>query len=336
MNVYKMHFTSPLHLGVDGIDGQEKVEDMLRSDTIFSAVMANWGLLFDDDVEELCEKPPFLLSSAFPYVGTGRYYPVPVGMFDDIIKKDSGNRKFWKKVDFIPEKYILKFCKKGELPLEELDELKAFISEEEEKNETGAGGIYSNSKLVYRTGSERPRIGIDRLISSVMDEAFFYSRDVVFNDNCGLFFLVEYSDNSVMKKFDAVLRLLGDNGIGADRSIGRGQFVFSKEETTLKSAAPEKKGLLLSCYLPAEDEVKGGVLSDSMYNMVFRSGYVHDFRMRNLRKKRVTMLGEGSIISHRGRKGGIVARVCDKDEMDIPHNVYRDGRAFLLEFEGGA
>lgn len=335
MHVYKLHFTSPLHLGVDGIDGQEKVEEMLRSDTIFSAIMSTWGLLFDDDIESLCENSPFIVSSAFPFIGKQRFYPGPIGIFDEIIREDDGDKKFWKKIDFIPEAYIKTFLKKGKLSNDELLKLKSFIRDQEATEDEIAGGMYRDSRLAYRAGSERPRLGIDRLTSSVRENAFFYSRDVVFAENSGLFFLIEFFEESIQDKFDAVMRLLGDNGIGADRSIGRGQFVFSKEEIDLKTAGDGKNGYLLSCYLPEREEVEEGVLENSSYNLISRSGYVYDYRMRNTRRQQLTMLSEGSIISHVGRNGGMVACVCNKDKMDIPHNVYRNGKAFLLEVEGG-
>ncbi len=334
MHVYKLHFTSPLHLGVDGIDGQEKVEEMLRSDTIFSAIMSNWGLLFDDDVESLCGNPPFTVSSAFPFIGEQRFYPVPIGIFDEIIKENKEDKKFWKKLDFIPETYIKMFLKNGKVSRDELMKLKSFIRDEESRDIKTGVGMYRDSRLAYRAGSERPRLGIDRLSSSVKEDAFFYSRDVVFNKDAGLFFLAEFSQEADQVKFDAVMRLLGDNGIGADRSIGRGQFEFSKEEIDLKTANNGKTGYLLSCYLPGREEVEEGVLENSIYNLIFRSGYVYDYRMRNTRKQRLIMLSEGAIVSHIGRNGGIVARVCNKDKMDIPHNVYRNGKAFLLEVGG--
>ena len=78
-NIAKLNFTSPLHLGAEGAS-VEKIYDFLHSDTLFSAICHGWLEAYGSkDLEDLLEEfptnqqalppsPPFLLSSAFPFV----------------------------------------------------------------------------------------------------------------------------------------------------------------------------------------------------------------------------------------------------------------------------
>ena len=153
------------------------------------------------------------------------------------------------------------------------------------------------------------------------------SRDLYFYENAGLFFLVEFNDENTRKKFDASLKLLGDNGIGADRTIGRGDFSFTYEEHSyFQKPTDNQYALLLSLYLPSEEEIKGGLLNKSWYNLKERKGYISHFLLKNLIRKPLTMLTEGSIISYQGRRQGIIVDVSSSPQMKI----YRNGKAFFV------
>lgn len=317
MYCYKLKFKSPLHLGTDGGIGQEDLEERLHSDTLFSAIIYTWSLLFDDDINELCKSPKFKLSSVFPYINNIRFYPTPLGLFDEYMLNKEIEIKKWKKLDYIPENLLLIFLNSGKIKKGEIEK---FNSEYLDK-------YYKKSKLYYAKVSERPRIAVDRLTSSVLEDSFFMSRDIEFNENSGLFFLVDFEDEKIKSKFDSSLNLLADNGIGADRAIGRGHFSFHSERIDLFRKPTDKEfAFLLSLYLPLKSEVEGGVLDSSWYTFKSRKGYVSHYRFRNIRRKSLNMIKEGSIISPLGRSTGDIVEVYSDGNTSI----YRNGQGFFL------
>ena len=81
---YHLLFQQPVHFGLEGI-GQENIEQTVRSDTLWGAIIQKWLLLHADDPTKLCRNSPFTVSSCFPLVGGQRYYPVPLGALDRLM-----------------------------------------------------------------------------------------------------------------------------------------------------------------------------------------------------------------------------------------------------------
>lgn len=321
MHAYMLKFQSPLHLGIDGI-GSEKIEDCLHSDTIFSAVVTCWKMLFEDDIDLLCHTPGFKISSAFPYIGENKFYPVPIGALDDIMSDKKEDLKEWRKLKYIPEDLLIRYLTKGKFDFDDLKILK---------------GQYADLfQEKFGQEFERPRVTVCRISSSVLDGGYFHSRDFVFNENSGYYFLADFDDQPTQDKFDAALRLLGDNGIGADRNVGRGQFVFDKQKIdSFSRPAPGQKALLLSLYFPSKEEVNDGVLDKSFYTIVSRYGYVAAFGIGNIRRKKINMLAEGSVIGGKGKRAGMIKKVVDKNEFQgLLFNVYRNGVGFFVAIKG--
>ena len=324
MLAYKLKFISPLHLGTDS-DDQTTIEPILHSDTLFNSLIINWSLLFEEAIPDLIVNPPCKLSSAFPFVAEQLFFPVPVGMFDEIMKDESVDIKKWKKVDYIPLEILKKYLKneKSELIKNDFEEFSKKHSCYSEKN-----------RLEFGKSSERPRLTLDRVTNSSVEGAFFYSRDFFFNSDAGLFILVEI-ENQNEKKFEAALTLLGENGIGADRSTGKGQFVWEKCSVDLEKAGEKDKALLMSLYYPEMSEIDAGFLEDSSYSLIKRSGHIGHYLAGNIKRNEIRMLSVGSILSAKGRRGGKIVKVVDKEKMsDALFDVFRDGRGFLIKFGG--
>jgi CRISPR-associated protein Csm4 len=88
--IFKLKFKGPVHFGDTGID-LENVQPTISSDTLFSALVnalsANLGNQEADKfISDFQQKPPFLVSSLFPYVGNVYYLPKPLD--DSFIDKD--------------------------------------------------------------------------------------------------------------------------------------------------------------------------------------------------------------------------------------------------------
>ena len=110
MWAYKLTFYNPVHFGLEGI-GQERVDSMVRSDTLWSALVQKLLLLYDDHPESLCKKPGFSLSSCFPVLNGQHFFPIPIGALDqimeDVAHMDTGafplDIKDLKKIRFLSE-----------------------------------------------------------------------------------------------------------------------------------------------------------------------------------------------------------------------------------------
>jgi len=127
-------------------------------------------------------------------------------------------------------------------------------------------------------------------------------------------------------KFEASLSLLGDQGIGADRSAGKGFFSPKKSVITISTPKNPDHFLTLSLVHPSQDEFNLA----KRYQIVERRGWVTSpHGGRSLRQKSVRMLLEGSVF--KGEVQGDVPKVLDPlEEMGLRHPVYRWGKAFPL------
>jgi len=332
MIVYHLKFQAPVHFGLEGI-GQESVEQAFRSDSLWGAVLQKWFLLFDDNPEELCTQSPFFISSCFPLINDVRFFPLPMGAFDAVIEDAAKQKtvqgmpgvKEWRKVKYIAEPLFRKALKGKQLQPDDVSSDQVFPIALQEKIDL--------EDSIFQQQEQRPRVMTDQMNGGVSESAFFYCTDQFFGDTAGLFFLARFNDDAVQKKFEGSLRLLGDCGIGADRSIGRGNFLFSSEKIEFPS--PETSGgwLTLSLYHPTRQEVQKGVLTKSRYSLIKRSGPGGDFHVSRFRRADCWMLEEGAILPFEARGDTPCVLKCSDF---IPHNIYRNGGAFCIPVKGGA
>ncbi|MBW1741473.1 MAG: type III-A CRISPR-associated RAMP protein Csm4 [Deltaproteobacteria bacterium] len=327
---YRLSFTSPVHFGLEGI-GQERIDHRVRSDTLWGAIIQKWLLLYHDDAEELCLDTPFTVSSCFPLVNGVSFYPLPFGALDRLIREAGQAEepeisvKDLKKIRFAAEPLFRKITQGEPLRFEQLH-LDGVFPFEEKQPET-----MQERKPVYNI-MQRPRLCTDQLSGGGTEGAFFYCSDQYFNQGNGLFFLATFRDDETKKRFDAALRLLGDTGLGADRSIGRGMFSFETKECGVSDNLSSDRYLLLSLYHPTREEVMQGILEapGTAYSLTRRSGHAASPAVSNFRRYDVWMLEEGSIF--RAKPAGDVVRVLERSDL-VPHNVYRCGRAFCIPIQ---
>lgn len=328
---YHLHFKEPVHFGIEGI-GQERLEQTMRSDALWGAILQKWFLLFDDEPDALCRQTPFILSSCFPVINGSRFFPMPIGALDavleDAARQDANDEKptvkEWRKVKYIAEP-LFQLVLSGQTPsLDQIDLTQLFPMKQPEKKELNS----------FYQQVERPRIKTDPLNGGVIEGAFFYCSDQFFQDQCGLFFLADCITDDSREKFEAALRLLGDSGIGADRSVGRGCFSFTSFDIDFQDLKNSSTWLTLSLYHPLKQEVDDGVLNNhaSRYSLVRRSGHGGSLHVNRFRRADCWMLEEGAILPFYA--SGDVSCVLKKSEH-IPHSVYRNGRAFCIPFQGG-
>ena len=262
----------------------------LHSDTIFGAICSAVSELYDDKtlrtIVELEEKPPFILSSAFPFVYRDgkriHFFPKPL---EEQKKTDSAGIdvvKKWKKVKYI-EQTIFESWRSGEINEDKiLKEFNQYIVRK---------GLFYDKSLEIPEGAFRinelnsPRNTINRITQA--SDNLFYSTGYYYK-NAGLFFLVRFFDQRYKEIVEGAMRFLRDRGFGGDVSAGRGQFDFECEDTDIIEEMKGERFITLSRYIPNEDEVN--TPGDCWYELGLKRGRTPDGHV----KKQVRFFTEGS------------------------------------------
>lgn len=304
MRIFKLRFKSSIHIGQrEGF--LESIEEIIHSDTLFSAFCNAYLLLYGrEKLEKLLDifrgNPPFILSSCFPFWKEKLFFPIPLSQIP--------REKTLKKALFIE--------KEG---FEEL--LNGRKLEDLEKNyEILPSKKYEKPYIILKN----LRVALSRLNNNPGDNLFNFA-ELFFSRDAGLFFLLDLKDPSFEKEFISAMKLLQDEGIGGDRTAGKGLFYLEKsEEFELK--IPEKPDgfLSLSLLFPEENELAD--LKDGFYEIIERKGYIYSPFTKSLRRKSIRGLKEGSVFLSR-KKGKIVDVT---PEYFREHRVYRYGFGFNI------
>ncbi len=303
--ICKLKPKSPLHLG-ERESFREGTEVFVHSDTLFSTFCHGYLLLYGrEKLEELLKKfldrnLTFVISSAFPFWNDKLYFPIP----ENQIPK---NKELKKKL-FIEKSGFEKLLSGKRV--EEIENIIEFIPNK-------------NNKRPYVT-TDVPRVGLSRLTNHP-GENFFHFGEVIYKENAGLFFLYDLKDKSIEKQFHTTFRLLADEGIGGDRTLGKGLFnepEFSNVDINVPS---NNSGIVtLSLFLPTQDELND--IGESYYQLISRRGYIYSPQCQSLRRKSVRMFKEGAVFTT-NKKGRIVDVT---PEIFKEHRIYRYGLAFTL------
>ncbi len=315
----RLRFLSGLHLG-ERENWREGSGYVAHSDTLFGAFCHGYRLLYGvagltDLLQRfLSGEPPFLLSSAFPFWGDTFYLPVP--------RCQIPQSKEAKKTAFVG------LAEWGRLTsgasLENLGNDAKVLPIPPPQNGDSAKRLKEPDKPWSVT--DVPRVGLNRFTAHP-DENFFYFGEAWFRDGAGLYFLFTVSDPREDRRFRAVWRLLAHEGLGGDRSVGKGQF-RPPEFVDLEIPGPEGADLCvcLSLYHPGPGEITG--LDQGYYELVDRRGYIFSPTRQSFRRRPVRMFAEGSVFPASPERRG---RLVDVTPADFDaHPVYRCGLAFTL------
>ncbi len=366
LTVYRMCFHSGLHVGGPRDNPAESI-GMLPADTLFAALVDMWRRTGGDPVAfaaPFVEQPadaPFLLTSAFPFAGDVRFYPMPVdrgALFSHATLEDRG--KSVRRIAYLSEG-LLKTALQGE-PMDRW----LFPKDEGEEPMTGValqGGRYwlkvdeiaglpkdmrrdktrrhALAALAVDATTRTPRVTLDRLSSA---SQIYHVGRTVFAEGCGLWFGVAWRDPARPvagdgRSYAEVVRLLfamlADEGVGGDRTSGYGALTLTVEEkpVRLPDAGPGHTAWLLSRYHPARDE-EYAALGQGAYTLVTIGGRLHSPDQAAQRRRKLVMLAEGSRLPATPvLPVGSVADVRPRYEAsktEFPHPVYRYGLALAV------
>lgn len=307
----------------------EKTSSYVHSDTLFSAICNAYRLFYGNEelkkVLKLFEdrEPPFLISSAFPYIDEILLFPMPKNIdFSDYTK----DKKF-RTVEFV-SRTIFERITGGEdikehIIGENLVQGNHVLVTSEERSKLRNDKIWSTKEV--------PRVVIDRKTSA---SNIYHFGEVSFAKNCGLYFLMDWRMKEYEKKVEATIRVLGDEGIGGDRTYGKGLFKADFKEIEMNTE-PGNQFVTLSLYYPKKEEIS--ILKDRYYELINRGGWIYSLEAKNLRRRTVRMFSEGSVFKFADMsKSGLYGGLADvKPEGIDLHEVYRYGYAFAVPVEVG-
>lgn len=362
---YQLAFGGGLHLGTRGVN-LEEAGVSLPADTLFAALLDAWRRA-GGDVADLAAPfvatppdPPFLLTSAFPYAGEVRFYPMPLALtalFSAGTLRQRG--KAIKRIRYLSEALFRKALA-GELLDADL-----FPDDEYEEPQRGlvlqGGGLWLSAEEVARLpkGLRRepgqwhalrhlsvweagrvPRVTVSRVTSA---STIFHAGRVRFAPGCGLWFGVAWRSPerqvgagplSFRQAFQQALALLQHEGLGGERSSGYGAFTFQEGKPfTLPDPAPGGPALLLSRYHPRQDELPQAlVAADTAYDLVGVAGWLRTPDGPAQRRKRLVLVAEGSLVRPPAFPAGDVTDVRPDyaGGPGVPHPVYRYGLALAV------
>ena len=343
--LYRLRFRGPVHFGLAGI-GLEAVEARLSSDSLTSALVNAVAIAegpegAQDLISQLTSpQPPFVVSSLFPFGPDPekRAEPlmllvrplVPPPVADPQTLRRLG--KDMKRISYLRPEDFLSWV--GETPLE-AHKLEEVVS----RSQDLTSGWWEEET--------RPRVALDRLSqnSAIWSQAAIWFRKEQMEQGAqskiagsGLYGLVWFRDDPWKERLAAAFAMLGDTGLGGERTYGLGLFDFGGFEPPnplfnkiLTGKGPQR--VFLSLYYPAPEERGrlGQVLQ--AWDFVERRGYIVTGRdTTGLKRKRVSMLVEGSVAREK-LKGSMVDVTPDGAEaLGLRHRVYRSGLAFLAPF----
>ncbi len=351
LTMYRLTFPGGLHIGARGTD-LEKSSASIPSDTLFAALLdahnragGNVDKWFSPTQGDYPSRQcPYGLTSAFPFAGEVRFFPMPIpaqAFFSNSLLKD--RRKDVKRIRFVSEGIL-----RGMLDGESLDD---WLFPEDEKTEpkTGAalqGGVLwltvgeiarlpATARLPigkrhalrrYKVYSEAmvPRVTVDRIHAAAN---IFHAGRVTFARECGLWFGLA---GQSPPEFERALQMLGEDGVGGERTAGYGAFTCATFGIlSLPDPLPGGAALLLSRYHPRAEELSALQHPQAAYELHAVSGWLRSWDGAAQRRRRLWLVREGSVVylSSRGPWGDVVdvRPNYENPAGDLPHPVWRAG-----------
>lgn len=333
MKAYKLKFYSSFHIDAgSAVDGPS--ETFIHSDTLFSAIVSAARKLYGDElVEKFLEPKTVILSSAFPFYKDEFFLPKPLHFFPEQLN-DYDMIKIFKKTKFISKGLLEKLLYSQEIEKEFFDKefvldgcwrMVRNITSKNKKDYEEVDKIFENQEV--------PHIVMDRITNKTQ---IFYKTEIHFHKNAGLYFIAEVKED-LINKFETVLRFLGDEGIGADRTTGKGFFEVEEiQNFTLPSESESDYFYSLSLYSPLKEEFEKIEPKKSYYDFVIRGGWISN---NTLNRKRLRMFVEGSVLKFKSRQKpiGCLHKVLEKKNYvnDLLYDIYRNGQSLFLPISGG-
>src|SRR6476661_7744289 len=348
MSVWKLvrlQFLGTAHFGELGI-GIEETSERVRSDTLFSALIAVYARMFGSQavselLQQFCDRenlPPFCISSTFIYQQIEDkityYLPRPLRFPWNYPDEDLNFFKTYKKkLNYLPLEIWQRWYQ-GE-GFADSDELITYTNDGKSQ-----GNLNQARAFAYGTCYKKrplPKVAIDRVTRATN----FYHTDIVqfqqgSQSHSGLYFIIHFpSVNKTLEhQLQAVLKWLGDEGLGGERSSGSGQFKakWDSLSPTWQQVVDFKDNsyyTLMSLFWTNDEQKLNEAIADkkASYEIIERGGWVSSSPSGyQLRRKSIRMFAEGSVFSSEP-----IGKLADVTPLGFTnHPIYRSGISLSL------
>ena len=316
----KLKNMTPLHIGT-GKENYDFSASNLHSVTLSAALAAiKSQTKGGDGIKELLDS--FVVSSAFPFVGNRYFLPRPQGKLD-VVAVDSDEyliRKKLKKIKFV------------EIPLwnDLITGKTLHIFEKQLKGDFLILDSADKDFDLPYVSQVNQRVAVPR--GGEDETTPFYFEWTYFEAHAGLYCLLDVADEK-KQELISLFQKLGEAGLGTDRNVGGGKFEVETVEFLFPDVNRANAVMLLSLYIPTQEEIGDLDLLHSRYELLLRGGYIagsQNVNFRHLRKKSVYMFNVGSVFhTVRNLDGKIVDLRPDWQDERL-HSVFRSGKPFIV------
>lgn len=314
----KLKNLTPIHIGT-GKENYDFSSDELKSDTI-SATLAALRAMHGgtEDLEGFMKS--FTISSAFPFWKDSLFLPKVIGKIEVLVegKEEYQSRKELKKIKYIESSIWNEVVRGNPIIVSDKQLQKEFLI-----------SLSDNFRTVSKSAVHQ-RVTIPRGDAGKTEPFFFEWK--FFDPDAGLFCIVDAKDE-VFNEILELFKELGHIGFGTDKNIGGGKFEIETNEISLPEIKDATHQMLLSLYIPNEDEMKSLNLQDSKYEITQRGGFMAGSSLdnfRHLRKKSIYMFNVGSCFATTNTLTGKIVNLQPDWNDDNMHPVFRSGKPFYL------
>ncbi len=323
------------HFGRHGL-GQEKTSSHFSSDSLFAALVArvavlqgqtkakSFGERFSDN------KPPFVLSSAFPRAGEILFFPPPQTSTKPMDVPGAPKPKKLKQVRYVSEG-LFRILLNGKTLAEEWKTAEKYHDKKVllTKSEVAqlSTTIRARKEPMWKV-TRQPRVTIDRAANN---STIYHTGQVVFNRGCGLWFGLRWlnPDPELEAQLPGLFAELGHAGLGGERSSGFGTCKIAPAGSIQLPEAANKPWVSLSRYIPNDNEIPALEYPQAAYKIESVEGWVKSTHgKKDERRKTAHMLVEGSVLGplEADAPGQMVdAQPSYGDKKPLGHTVWRNG-----------
>ncbi|MES2648155.1 MAG: type III-A CRISPR-associated RAMP protein Csm4 [Bacteroidota bacterium] len=320
--VIRLHFTSGLHIG-RGADDLDKTATTYGSDALKSALYAIGLSYYPEWRNEKIFFEGFRISSAFPFCDKDYFLPKPGGMNFQFEKgNDLTEAKMAKKIVYVSHSLLAQWAKKPDY--------KIIVSGRQVGDNAFLFQSNDARKFLHTSIQQRVSVGVE----DVETRPYYFER-LFFEEGSGLYFLMQFTNEELRLQVLHALRILGDAGIGTDRTVGNGQFK-ADEPSAFNLPVGNSKGrqMALGLYLPTKEELAATEMNESNWTLIRRGGYMaasDNDSYRSLRKNSIYFFGEGSAFKVRQPLKGRYIDLQPKWNDPGMHPVWRCGMPLFID-----
>lgn len=361
---YYLELRTTLHVGGRGIE-QESTLATPPSDTLYSALFVSaleggsraetWSAAFANPLDA-----PFWIGSAWPFAGEVRFYPRP--LIDLSERGLSANEmKRLRRIAYVSEaiwdgvingRSLAAFDPTAPdtrgvllqggafwLTLDEVNALPTSMQLAPGRSRPQGRPLSILERQRVFNSDQMPRVTVDRMQRG---SEIFYTGRIAYADGCGLWFPVAWrkrrdeSDGlSWRARLERALSILGDSGLGGDRSAGLGAFQWrAGNDETWPDAQRGAPMVTLSRYHPRAAELPAAVEGEHVrYALSSVAGYLRSPGQPAQRRRRLWLIREGSVLTTVDPGGMGDVTDVRPSVGELGHPVWRYGLGFPVPLE---